>query len=207
MEHLADIFRQADFELSAAQCGEIQQYTALLQKWNKKIRLTAIDGEEEIYRQHFLESFLVARFLPREIARLLDVGSGAGFPGLALKILYPRTRITLVESSQKKARFLEEVARALGWHGAVEVCAVRFEDFDPTDRGFDVVTVRGVHLTRQTMLLLEKSLSETGWLAVVTGDEKAAELRSAGTGFLWEDAKSLRPYSARWLLLGQKRST
>lgn len=105
-----------EFQLSLAdsQVLQIQQYIALLLKWNEKLNLTAIRDPLEILYRHFCESMYASNAVPVEGGRLADVGSGAGFPGIPLKIVRPQLRLFLVESNLKKATFLAEVIRELG---------------------------------------------------------------------------------------------
>src|ERR1039457_6223290 len=116
-------------ELTPAQLDQISTYIDLLLRWNGRINLTAIRNEEEIVTRHFGESLFLARHLfpvgapliahsamggtPLHPTQVLDIGSGAGFPALPLKIWAPNIHLTLVESNHKKATFLREVARAL----------------------------------------------------------------------------------------------
>ena len=113
--------------LSPAQADLCARYATLLIERNTDVNLTAITEPSSIARKHFLDSFTalaVRGWSGGE--RLIDVGSGAGFPGLALRIALPRAQVTLVEATGKKARFLEEVTRTLGLDG-VEVRNERAE--------------------------------------------------------------------------------
>src|SRR6201988_690783 len=92
----------------------IQQYIATLLRWNEKLNLTAIRDPLEILYRHFCESMYAAEALPLPAGRLADVGSGGGFPGLALKIVRPELHVFSIESNIKKATFLAEVVRELG---------------------------------------------------------------------------------------------
>ena len=122
-----------------------ERYTDLLIERNTTVNLTAITAPLDIARKHFLDSltaFRVRRWSERE--RVIDVGSGAGFPGLALRLGCPALRVTLVESVGKKARFLEEVVDTLGLDG-VEVRNERAEALAPARREqYDVATARAV---------------------------------------------------------------
>ena len=104
-----------EFQLKAneQQVHYIQQYIGLLLAWNDKINLTAIRDPLEILYRHFCESMFAAAALPVENGRLADVGSGAGFPGIPLKIIRPELQTFLIESNMKKATFLAEVLRAI----------------------------------------------------------------------------------------------
>lgn len=105
-----------------------QIYLRELQAWNQKTNLTAITGEEEIVIKHFLDSLALTLALePPVTGRLLDVGSGAGFPGLPLKLLHPQLDVTLLEPSQKKTAFLRHLIGKLNLEG-VTVLARRVED-------------------------------------------------------------------------------
>ena len=106
---------------------QIQQYMKILLTWNEKVNLTAIRGPLEILHRHFCESMYAAEALSLEKGRLADVGSGGGFPGLALKIIRPGLQVFLVESNIKKVTFLAEVIRELGLKGA-QVLARRYEE-------------------------------------------------------------------------------
>src|ERR1700719_2808829 len=105
----------AEFKLTVVeqQVAQIQRYMTILLKWNEAVNLTAIRDPLEILHRHFCESMFAASVVKLGKCRLADIGTGAGFPGLALKILLPETQIVLVESNFKKATFLAEVVRAL----------------------------------------------------------------------------------------------
>jgi len=121
---------------------QLSNYLDLLLKWNARTNLTAIREPEEIVRRHFGESLFAARYLAAETDSLLDLGSGAGFPGIPIALVHPQIQITLAESQNKKASFLREVVRTLGL-AHVEVWAGRAESL-PADRRFRTVTLRAV---------------------------------------------------------------
>jgi 16S rRNA (guanine527-N7)-methyltransferase len=120
---------------------QLSAYLDLLLKWNARTNLTAIREPEEIVRRHFGESLFAARHLGAEVDTLLDLGSGAGFPGLPIALLRPDVRVTLAESQNKKATFLREVVRTLGL--STEVWAGRVESM-PDARLFHTVALRAV---------------------------------------------------------------
>ncbi len=135
------ILQEFSVAVNDEQVQQIQGYMNLLDRWNAKINLTTIRDPKEILRRHFAESMLGADFLrPETSGRLADIGSGAGFPGLALAIIRPKWACTLVEASQKKAAFLLEVIRYIGLT-LVQVHASRFEDVRAKQ---DVVCSRAV---------------------------------------------------------------
>ena len=129
--------------LTEKQADACLVYLVELEKWNRKISLTAIRDEREIIVKHFVDSFsYVKGFEPFPAARLLDMGSGAGFPALPLKIAFPDIEVVLVEAVQKKASFLRHVVRTLALTG-VEVLDKRTEALGDSYRSaFDVVTAR-----------------------------------------------------------------
>jgi 16S rRNA (guanine527-N7)-methyltransferase len=120
--------------------AQLSTYLDLLLKWNARTNLTAIRDPEEIVRRHFGESLFAARHLP-PTSTLLDLGSGAGFPGLPIQLLHPEIAVTLAESQNKKATFLREVIRTLGL--PTEIWAARAETMQAA-RQFETVTLRAV---------------------------------------------------------------
>ena len=129
-------------ELPLGIAAQLSQYLDLLLKWNERTNLTAIRDPKQIVQRHFGESLFAGRHLGRETRTLLDLGSGAGFPGLPMALLRPEIAVTLAESQNKKASFLREAVRTLGLTN-VEVWASRAESL-PIDRRFDTVTLRAV---------------------------------------------------------------
>jgi 16S rRNA (guanine527-N7)-methyltransferase len=134
-------------KLSSRQMGQLEQYERELLEWNDKFNLTAIRDAEGIRLKHFLDSFsccLAWGGVPP--GRLIDIGTGAGFPGLVLKILYPGMRVTLVDSVGKKVEFCRHMAESLGLEG-VEVVTGRAEELgqNPAYRErFDWAAARAV---------------------------------------------------------------
>ena len=121
-------------EISQYQIEQFIKYKDVLLEWNQKMNLTAITEEREIIIMHFLDSIscLQTEYLPirptGESVRLIDVGTGAGFPGIPLKIMLPEIKLTLLDSLKKRIGFLEEVSKDLGLDG-VEFIHGRAEDF------------------------------------------------------------------------------
>jgi 16S rRNA (guanine527-N7)-methyltransferase len=112
-------------ELSATQVGQLYEHYELLLRWNQRMNLTTVKPGPEMVIRHYCESLFFAANLPDDKISVLDVGSGAGFPGIPMAILKPGWRIMLVESVQKKAVFLRESTRSLA---NVSVLGQRIED-------------------------------------------------------------------------------
>jgi len=125
--------------LSQLQIESFLSYIDLIQFWNSKFNLTAIRSTPLIVRHHFIDSLAIARFTDPE-KRLMDMGSGAGFPGIPLKIISPDKEITLVDAQRKKINFMREVVRALNLKGA-EVIEARAEELNPSKNGLFGETV------------------------------------------------------------------
>ena len=120
--------RLVGLSLTRAQLLAFERYAAELIAWNERFNLTAITDPESIESKHFLDSLSCLLVMgPRPGGRVIDVGTGAGFPGLPLKIAQPQLRLTLVESTGKKADFCQHVVSLLGLEG-VEVVHARAEE-------------------------------------------------------------------------------
>jgi len=120
---------------------KLSAYLDLLLKWNARTNLTAIRDPEEIVRRHFGESLFAAQHIG-PCDTLLDLGSGAGFPGLPIALLHPEIRVTLAESQNKKSTFLREAVRTLALQN-IEIWPARVESMPPA-RQFHTVTMRAV---------------------------------------------------------------
>ena len=115
-------------ELTAEQLKRFASVTSLLLEWNQRMNLTGITVPAEIAVKHFLDSLTLTALIPRSAAlRIVDVGTGAGFPGLVIAIMYPQSSVTLLDSTSKKLRFVEHVGAELGL-GNIRVLHSRAED-------------------------------------------------------------------------------
>jgi 16S rRNA (guanine527-N7)-methyltransferase len=129
--------------ISSELTRQLSAYLDLLVRWNARTNLTAVRDPEEMVRRHFGESLFAGQHLGEPLPdTLLDLGSGAGFPGIPIALLHPRISVTLAESQNKKATFLREVVRALGLRN-VEVWSGRVENL-PANRMFHTVALRAV---------------------------------------------------------------
>jgi 16S rRNA (guanine527-N7)-methyltransferase len=162
--------------LSVDQIGDVFTYIDVMLKWNRVINLTAIREPEQIVRRHFGESLFAARHLlaPDSLDSVIDVGSGAGFPGVVLKIFAPSIRLTLVESHGKKATFLRELSRTLRLSD-VQVIQERAERLQ--DRAA-LVTFRAVEKFERILCTSASLVAPGGRLGALIG---ASQLTSAAS--------------------------
>jgi 16S rRNA (guanine527-N7)-methyltransferase len=187
--------------LSTEQVKQVVTYLDLLLKWNAKISLTAVRDPEEIVQRHFGESFFAAEHA--EVAHaptLIDVGSGAGFPGLAMAILAPQTQTTLIESQQKKVAFLREVVRALQLRN-ISVYAGRAEESKLKSQ---IVTIRAVEKFEKALRTAASLVESGGSLVLLIGESQARALPKALANFIWLDPISIPQSRERILLIGKR---
>lgn len=138
------------FNLDEKQISKFIKYRELLLKWNQKFNLTAITDPDAIVEKHFVDSLYLLNFVDVENKTLLDVGTGAGFPGIPLAIAIPSLKVTLLESNGKKISFLNEVVKILELDN-VKIIQERVEEFKDREV-FDIVTARAV---KELNILLE----------------------------------------------------
>ncbi len=189
---------------TAAQVELIQLYIGKLVIWNQKVSLTAVTEPREILERHFGESMFAARIVPVCQGRLADVGSGSGFPGLALKIACPGLDVVLIEANHKKAAFLAEVKRELGLEG-VEIVVRRIEGLQ-VERGFaDFVSARAVGGFARLLKWSRDALSGDGKLLLWLGGEDASEVGKIG-GWTWRESIRIPNSRRRVLLIGQRKA-
>ena len=131
--------------LDENQLTQLEEFYELLIGWNEKINLTTITDKEEVYLKHFYDSLTLVKSinLDQEIY-LCDVGSGAGFPGIVLKICFPKLKIVLIEALQKRVNYLNDVIQKLKLKDIVAI-HTRMEDFSKlNEEKFDIITARAV---------------------------------------------------------------
>lgn len=155
--------------------AQIRQYLGLLLKWNKKINLTAEKDADNILKRHVFDSLQYSRAL-RNTMRVMDIGSGAGFPGIPLKIIFPELSLVLVESQRKRCSFLETVVRDLGL-GKVEVINSRAEDIPNHYEGqFDAVIFRAVSGLQACLTLGGRFVSPGGRVVLKKPPEESSSV-------------------------------
>ncbi len=165
--------------LSSHQANQFEQYYRMLVDWNGRMNLTAITDPEGVFSKHFCDSLAALPYIP-EGAALIDVGTGAGFPGVPLKIVRPDLKLTLLDSLNKRILFLNELLSELGI--AAETVHLRAEEAgrDPAFRErFDVATTRAV--TRLPVLVeLTVPLLKTGGISIAYKGDVQEELQLSG---------------------------
>ena len=174
-------------------CDKMQSYIDLLSMWGKKIALTTISSEEDVVRFHFGESIFALSLESFANGRLADVGSGAGFPGLAIKLLCPWLAMTLLEPNKKKCAFLNEVARKLGLSG-VDILSVGFEGSQIRPDALQFVTARALGRIDDVLSWSRKTLSNEGRVILWLGAEDS-ESTTRIPGWHW--IQSAIPDTAR----------
>jgi 16S rRNA (guanine(527)-N(7))-methyltransferase RsmG len=180
------MFRQllvAEFEpygdLSASQLDQLANHFSALSRWNERLNLTRIRELSDAVRFHYCESLFLARFLPHGSHRIVDVGSGGGFPGIPVAIFRPDCEVTLVESHQRKAVFLRETARELK---NVKVIATRAEEVKDH---FDWLVSRAV----APKDVLRLNISDD--IGLLIGEDDAVKLKGESVPIPWSNQRVL----------------
>ena len=143
---IREIFHNIDLDLSDRQVQQFIDYFHLLVEWNNKMNLTAITASDEVLIKHFADSVISAKMVDyKAYNSLVDIGTGAGFPGIPLKIVYPHLEVTLVDALNKRVQFLNVVIETLELDG-IEALHGRAEDLARTSMrdGYDLCVSRAV---------------------------------------------------------------
>ncbi len=187
--------------LTTATVEQVSRYLDLLLKWNAKMNLTAVRRADDMVTRHFGESFFAAKewLSADDVKNVIDLGSGAGFPGLPMAIYAPQTRVTLIESQNKKATFMKEVVRELALAN-VNVFAGRGEDYPGRA---SLVTMRAVEkfgeAVRTASVLVEPG---GGKLGVMIGADQHRDLPAE---FEWKVGKTIPGTTGRIVVLGSRK--
>ncbi|EHJ52490.1 16S rRNA (guanine(527)-N(7))-methyltransferase RsmG [Streptococcus macacae] len=182
-EEFYKALKKYDIILSHHQKQQFHLYFELLVEWNKKMNLTAITKEKEVYLKHFYDSLapVLTGYIPNEPLTILDIGAGAGFPSLPMKIICPQLKITIIDSLNKRILFLKALAEALEltdvyfYHG-------RAEDFGHNQHfraQFDIVTARAVARIQVLSELTIPFLKVGGQLLALKASAASEELEAA----------------------------
>ena len=198
-------------DLSAEQLALFETYYAMLADWNTRVNLTAITEPEDVAKKHFLDSLAAAPYL-KPNASIVDVGTGAGFPGLPLLILRPDLKVTLMDSLQKRLVFLEAVCKELKLKA--ELVHARAEDAGQNPKyreKFDVALTRAVSAL-PVLCELTLPLVKVGGTSIAYKGDSAEELAASGNALSVLHATAERvvipaDYGARELVILTKNGT
>ena len=156
-EEFIEELKELNVFLTEEELNKLDKFYKLLVEWNEKINLTRITEEKEVYLKHFYDSLTISKVVDlTKVESLCDVGTGAGFPGIVLKIVYPNLKITLIDSLLKRVNYLNSVIKELQLQD-IQAIHSRGEDYKEK---FDIVTARAVanieKLAKFTMHLVKK---------------------------------------------------
>jgi 16S rRNA (guanine527-N7)-methyltransferase len=189
--------------LSDTQVAAIETYLRLLLAWNRSINLTALEDPLEIVTRHFGESIFAASVFSMRSGRLADVGSGAGFPGMALKIAMPGIDVVLIESNRKKCAFLTEVKGALGLAG-VDIIRDRYEKYQVQPHGFDFMCSRALGNYRNFLRWGKSPLKPRGQVVLWLGTDDSTLIGNT-PGWNWLLPKPIPESRRRVILSGSPK--
>lgn len=173
-QEFIDSIKELGIEPTDKQLYQLSKFYELLIEWNQKINLTRITDKKEVYLKHFYDSLTISKELDlNKINTLCDVGTGAGFPGIVLKIFYPDLKITLIDSLLKRVKYLNEIIKELNLK-EIKVIHTRAEDYKET---FDIVTARAVANIEKLLTYTMHLVKKDGKLIAMKGniDEEITE--------------------------------
>ena len=194
--------REFKIEATKEQIAAIQRYMLLLLAWNEKINITAIRDPLEMLYRHFCESMYAAVAVPLQGGRLADVGSGGGFPGLALKIIRPELQVFLIESNVKKATFLAEVVRELALVDA-RVLVSRYEELGEEITPVDFVCSRALGEFDKFLKWAGSERVAASQVVLWAGGRDIEEIKKM-SGWSWREPVSIPHSLQRFLLVGSR---
>jgi 16S rRNA (guanine527-N7)-methyltransferase len=195
--------REFQLQMSPEQVASIQRYMEMLLAWNEKVNLTAIRDPLEVLYRHFCESMYATAAVPLGTGRLADVGSGGGFPGLALKVARPELQVFLIESNVKKATFLAEVVRELGL-ADTRVLVGRYEELGDEIAPLDFVCSRALGEFDKFLGWARSERVAASQAILWIGGRDIDEVKKIG-GWTWRESISVPHSLQRFLLVGSKQ--
>lgn len=164
IELFIEELKKLNIEPTENQLELLEKFYNLLIEWNQKINLTRITEKEDVYLKHFYDSLTITKVIDlNNVDSLCDVGTGAGFPGIVLKIMYPNLKITLIDSLQKRVNYLNEIIKELNLDN-IEAIHSRAEDYAKNNREkYDIVTARAVTNLKLLSELCIPMVKENGY--------------------------------------------
>ncbi|HXN51329.1 MAG TPA: 16S rRNA (guanine(527)-N(7))-methyltransferase RsmG [Candidatus Acidoferrum sp.] len=195
--------REFQLQITPEQVASIQRYMSMLLAWNEKVNLTAIRDPVEVLYRHFCESMYAAVAVPLSAGRLADVGSGGGFPGLALKIARPDLHVFLIESNVKKATFLAEVVRELDLTDT-RVLVSRYEELGEEVAPLDFVCSRALGEFDKFLSWARSERVAASQAVLWVGGRDIDEIKKL-VGWTWREPVSVPHSLQRFLLVGTRQ--
>lgn len=206
-----------EVQLPPGLLDQLQAYLELLLRWNARVNLTAVRNPEQILTRHFGESLFTARLLAGGLKRgasqetdqnqkagvtsLADIGSGAGFPGIPIKLLVPQLELTLIESQNQKATFLREVLRRLNVDRAEVFCG-RAERWGKTA---GIVTLRAVEQFERILPQAARLVAPAGRLCLLIGAAQVDRACALSTeAWSWEEPTTIPGSAEKVVLIGRR---
>ncbi len=166
-EEFLQALLELNITLTSHQQFQLNKFYQLLIEWNKKINLTRITQEEDVYLKHFYDSLTIVKAIDlSKKETLCDVGSGAGFPGIVLKIVFPNLKVTLIDSLQKRVNYLNSIIKELDLTD-IEAIHSRGEDYK---QKFDIVTARAVANIEKLLTYTMHLVSKDGMFIAMKGN-------------------------------------
>ena len=206
---IAELLRPftGDAELPANMLEQFRLYLDLLLRWNARVNLTAVRDPEKIVTRHFGESIFAARMLDAQVAgpiTLADVGSGAGFPGIPIKLWSPHIELTLIESRNKKATFLREALRTLKLDRSQVFCG-RAEQWGQTT---DLVTLRAVEQFERALPVAATLVRPGGRLCLLIGSSQLKSVQElSGQQWTWHVPLPVPLSTGGVIAIGERRGS
>ena len=194
-------------ELSQEVLQQAETYYRLLSQWNRKINLTSLSKPEEVITYHFVESFFASLHMSDSPSLWADVGSGAGFPAIPIKMLCPRLKLYLIEPHHKKVHFLKEVVRRLGlpevWPMAMTL--QEFQSCLPSPGRFRYISSRAWGALPQLINFSRQKLEPEGRMLLFTGNKGSHALASLDMEGLMVDSRIPLPTREKGFLVKIRR--
>lgn len=175
-----ELLSNLDIKLTEEQTLKLNKYYELLVEWNEKINLTSIIEKEEVFIKHFYDSLCLLKGIKIDNQKLLDVGSGAGFPSLPLKIVFPNLDVTIIDALNKRIKFLKVLTTELGLN--VRLIHGRAEEHMHKNN-YDIVTARAVANLRLLSELCIPFVKPGGVFIALKGPKHNEEIESSYNAF------------------------
>lgn len=171
LDKFIEELKKININIKEEQLNQLNEYYNILIEWNNNINLTSITKKEDVYLKHFYDSLTIIKIIDlNNITSLCDIGTGAGFPGLVIKILFPNINVVLLDSLNKRIKFLDEVINKLHLSNITTVCS-RAEDYSINNKlKFDVVTARAVAKTSVLLEISSQMIKINGYFIAMKSD-------------------------------------